>query len=441
MLFRARSLSLFLLLLALQTLVARALEPGRKVDVLQYSLDLTPYLANKTVRGDEWILLRSTAPDLRRIAFTANALTIDEASLDGTPLRHAVENGQLLFDLPQALRSGRTARLHLVYHGAPQDGIVFAPDSVYTSYDACSWMICAEDEPGDKARFALDLHRPAGTRSLASGRLVGQTRSAEGGFIDHWRLRRPYSAYLFDFAIGKFTVVDRRQPHARMLYLSSVETRPQLLQSLEKTGDMVRFLSSRAGLALPGGSYAQLIVDGDEAQEASNYSILGRENLDPRDDWAIVHELAHQWWGNLVTCATWKDFWLNEGIVVYMTAAWKEHAYGREAYQVEMDRARSNVAALRKKGWDRPLAFGGSYPDIGTRRAVQYSKGALFMEALRNQLGDRAFWAGLRLYTRANAGGTVTSIDLERAMEKASGRDLSALFAEWVFDRPAEAVR
>lgn len=430
---RARSFSFFLLLFVPLTLVGHALEPSRKVDVLAYALDLTPRFADKTIHGDEWILLRSTAPDLRQIAFTANALTIDDARLDGRSLRHSVANGLLLFDLSQRLSPGRTARLHLVYHGAPSDGIVFAPDSVYTSYAACSWMICSEDEPGDKARFALDLHRPAGMRSLATGRLVGQTRSAQGDFVDHWRLRRPYSAYLFDFAIGKFTVVARREERVRLSYLSTVQTPSQLLQSLGKTGDMAKFLSSKAGLSLPGGSYAQLIVDGDEAQEAANYSILGRENLDPSDDWAIVHELAHQWWGNLVTCATWKDFWLNEGIVVYMTAAWKEHAYGRQAYQVEMDRARSNVAALRKKGWDRPLAFGGPYPDIGTRRAVQYSKGALFMEALHGQLGDRAFWAGLRLYTRAHAGGTVTSIDLERAMEKASGRDLRAIFAEWVF--------
>ena len=118
-----------------------------------------------------------------------------------------------------------------------------------------------------------------------------------------------------------------------------------------------------------------------------------------------------------------------------MTAAWKEHQHGHDAYEAEMNVVRNRVAKIKAKGWDRPLAFSGEYPSIGVRRAVQYSKGALFMEHLRSDLGDEAFWAGLRAYTRAHAGGTVTSIDLERAMEKASGRDLSDTFAEWVFGK------
>jgi len=142
---------------------------------------------------------------------------------------------------------------------------------------------------------------------------------------------------------------------------------------------MVKFLSEKADLALPARGYAQLLVSGDEAQEASTYSIIGKDNIDPKNEWATVHELAHQWWGNLVTCATWKDFWRNEGITVYMTAAWKEHQHGHDAYEAEMDVARNRVAKIRAKGWDRPLAFDGDYPSTGVRRAVQYSKGAFFM--------------------------------------------------------------
>ncbi|HEY0115299.1 MAG TPA: M1 family aminopeptidase, partial [Allosphingosinicella sp.] len=84
-------------------------------------------------------------------------------------------------------------------------------------------------------------------------------------------------------------------------------------------------------------------------------------------------------------------------------------------------------------GWDRPLAFAGDYPNIGTRRAIQYSKGALFMDHLRTSLGEEAFWAGLRAFTRRHAGGSVTSIDLQRAMEQAARRDLAPLFRQWVF--------
>lgn len=209
---------------------------------------------------------------------------------------------------------------------------------------------------------------------------------------------------------------------------------------------MVGFLSDKAGVPLPVAEYTQLLVEGDEAQEAATYSVLGIDALpiksgDPADDWAIVHELAHQWWGNLITCATLKDFWLNEGVTTFMTAAWKEHRYGRAAYDAELDVARSRLEKARAKGFDKPLAWEGRYPTLGIRRAVQYSKGALFMDRLRATIGDAAFWSGLRRYTIAHAGGTVTSIALERAMEASSGRNLHPLFKEWVFgDGPAERL-
>jgi hypothetical protein len=95
--------------------------------------------------------------------------------------------------------------------------------------------------------------------------------------------------------------------------------------------------------------------------------------------------------------------------------------------------ARGRVARLRETGWDKPLAWDGAYPSLGARRAVQYSKGALFMDHLRRTLGEEAFWNGLRRYTVENAGGAVTSADFQRAMELASKRDLSPIFAEWVF--------
>src|SRR3546814_3863365 len=138
-----------------------------------------------------------------------------------------------------------------------------------------------------------------------------------------------------------------------------------------------------------------------------------RQPDDPSQDWAIVHELAHQWWGNLITCATLKDFWLNEGITTFMTAAWKEHRYGSAAYEAELDIARKRLDRARAEGFDKPLAWEGHYPSLGVRRAVQYSKGALFMDRLRATIGDAAFWAGLRQYTPSHAAGTVTRLDLE----------------------------
>lgn len=410
--------------------VCHATEPGQGFHVLRYKLALTPNLRTKTVTATEDIRFRSLADDLRSVVFSGNALTIDSATLDGKPVQVSTAHQTVSVALPNPVHKGKTGTLRIAYHGTPKQGVTFTPTSIVTSYAACDWMICSEDTPGDKAVFDLILHVPAGMTSIASGKQIGQSRDNNGGEIHHWRTAMSYSSYLYDFAIGNFVSTTSRQGNAKLIYMSDVATVSEMQTAFQETGAMVKFLSEKAGMELPAKSYTQLLVAGDEAQEAATYSIIGKANIDPKDDWAIIHELAHQWWGNSVTCSTWKDFWLNEAFATYMTAAWKQHQRGQAGYDQEMTVARTRYDAVKAKGLDKPLAYPGEYKG---RQVIQYSKGALFLDHLHTLLGDKVFWAGIRAYTREHAGGTVTSIDFERSMEKASGQDLSKEFAQWVF--------
>lgn len=416
--------------------------PGDGFDVTRYDLALTPDISNKTVAGREVITLRTTGARLQRLSFSGNALTIEQASLDGAPVVVSAHDGILDFDLPKPLARGRTVRLALSYHGRPARGFSGSETSLYTSYFACDWMVCPQERFGDKAAFSLTLQVPAGMETLSVGRRVTATPAPNGDEIHRWTAPRPYSAYLFGFAVGRFARAEDRVGAARLSYLSDVADAAELKWRFAETPRMVQFLSEKAGVALPVPDYSQLLVRGHDAQEAASYAVLGVDSLpktpdDPTEDWAIAHELAHQWWGNLVTCATIKDFWLNEGVATFMTAAWKEHRDGRAAYAAELATARNRLEKARGAGFDKPLAWDGRYPNLATRRAVQYSKGALFLDHLRTALGEDAFWVGLRRYTRAHAGGVVTSLDLEMAMEASSGRDLRPLFSEWVFGADA----
>jgi aminopeptidase N len=363
---------------------------------------------------------------------SANALTIDGASVGGQATTPEPRGDAVAFPLEHPLDRGRETTLRVAYHGAPARGLTFVGDSVYTTYFACDWMFCAQDRPGDKATLTLELTLPRGLTSIGSGRLA---RVARGVLERHtWREERPYSSYLFGFAAGRLAT---SRPAARTVYASAVAGPDELDQVFADTPAMVRFFEERAGVALPHQTYAQLLVEGDEAQEAAAFSVLGAETMapvleGPEADWASAHELAHQWWGNLVTCAGWDDFWLNEGITVFMTAAWKEQRWGRAAYDRELRTARDRWAVASQAGFDVPLNFAGTYPSLRVRRAIQYSKGAVFMDRLRSALGDDAFWTALRAYTRAHSGGTVTSADFRRAFERSSGRDLSAAFDGWV---------
>jgi aminopeptidase N len=411
------------------------------VDVVRYSLALRPDLNAGTVAGIEAVEF-TAANGVTQLRFSANALTVERATLDGRPIDFAATAQGVAFTLPAPSTSGRTSTLRIVYAGKPRRGLVQEPGALYASYFACDWMFCLQDAPGDKAWFDLDLHLPAGAASVGSGRRLGEVPGDDGLTVHRWRARRPYSPYLFGFAAGALRFAPRPQGASRFTYVNATGAEADLGRLFAETPAIAAFLEAKAGLPLPEQGYTQVLVQGQEAQETASFSLIGREALDrdarePAKQWIIAHEMSHQWWGNLVTCATWQDLWLNEGFATFMTAAWKQQRFGEAAYQAELDIARGRLKRAAELGFDKPLTWNGAYPSLAARRAVQYSKGALFLDRLRGEIGDAAFWAGIRTYTRRFAGRTVRSADFERVMAEASGRDLSHLFAEWVYGVPA----
>lgn len=425
--------------IALATFPATAAEPaGSGFDIVAYDVRLRPDFAGGSVHGETEIRLRVVRDGLRAIGFSDNALALDRLTVDGRPAAAERGGGRLDVVLPRPVRAGRLLTIRASYHGSPARGVVFGPRSVHTAYFACDWMICAQDAFGDKASVRLALTLPRGMASIGPGTLEGRTPTRTGGEIHVWRERRPHSAYLYAFAAGDHRTVTQRVGPVKLAFVSDAAEPAELRQLFEPTAAMLRFFEGKAGVPFPRRRYVQLLVEGGAAQEAVSHSIIGRAAIapilaTPQEDWVVAHELAHQWWGNLVTARTIDHFWLNEGIATFMVAAWKERRWGRAAYDRELELARRTVARAGAAGVDVPLSHPGPYPSLGARRAIQYSKGALFMDRLRRELGDEAFWAGLRLFTQMHAGGVADSRDAQIAFEKSSERDLRAVFDEWVF--------
>jgi len=421
-------------LLSLGALGAAPAPETLPIEVTAYEVSVTPDFQAHAITGEEHIRFRAGAGGARVLRFSPNALVIDSATLDGWPLVVGHAADALRFALPRALEPGREVSLTIRYHGVPARGLKFGKNAVWTEYFTCDWMVCDLDRPGEKAPITLHLNVPDGMTSLATGARVSQKKAPGGAKLVTWREERPYSAYLYGFAIGRF---EQARLKGGLSALSAVADAQRLKALFAETPAMVDFFEAHAGVTLPRGRYAQLLVEGEAAQEASSFSVLGLEGMkaqeaEPHEDWLAAHELAHQWWGNLVTCRAWNDLWLDEGLTVFMTAAWKEHRWGRAGYDHEMELAKKRWDGLKKEaGRDYPLAWDGAYPSLKARRAIEYSKGALFFDALRRELGDDAFWAGIKGYTQANGGKAVTGQDLKTAMEKAGGRSLSAAFREW----------
>jgi aminopeptidase N len=286
----------------------------------------------------------------------------------------------------------------------------------------------------------LRLTLPAGLGSVAPGRRLEQKTLADGRVQHVWRQDRPHSTYLFGFAAGRFQKASQ-QVGGVTLHVASPGLAPADLERiLDGTAGMLEFFERKAGLPFPGESYTQVLMVDAPPQEVSSFTLLseayGRSVLDdPREDYLIAHELAHQWWGNLITCQSWSEFWLNEGMATFLTAAYKEHFWGRDEYEREMGIARLRYARALAEGKRRPLVFNGWSVPSDMSGPLTYSRGALVLHLLRRHLGERAFWEGLRTYTRAGSGfdGTVSTDALRVAMEQASGKELGWFFSQWAY--------
>jgi aminopeptidase N len=398
--------------------------------VRSFDVDVHIDRAAKTIHGIERIELSSSDDPLR---LPLKGQIVSAVSCGDRPAAFTTEAS--ILEVEACAAGSITIR----YTAHEPKGITFAPSIAYTTFDTCSWMVCDED-PSHRAPVSLTLHAPPDEWTLASGTLQS-VRGEAGGRTFRWQDARSRSAYLYGFAVGPLRSASVVEGDATLIAMSTDVSESELVGVLRHSEGMVRFFETAAGRPLPDGRYTQLIVKGSAAQEKSTFSIIGTEELaalatDPSEDWVIAHELAHQFWGNSVTPRSWSEMWLSEGVVTFMTAAWKEHRWGRAAFDREMSLAERRVKVAIDAGYDKPLAWPGDYPSLRIRRAIAYSRGALFMNLLRQQLGEDVFWHALRRYTTTFAEQTVTSGDFQRAFERSSSRNLTLLFRQWVFEGP-----
>lgn len=404
-------------------------------DVLHYSATLEPDIANKSVKGSVLIRVLATS-DV--VEFDCGDLVIDSVTENGKPLRFSVNEHKLRVSLAGGQREGIfKTNLQIQYHGTPRRGIRFFPDrqQVYTIFSTSQWLVC-NDDPADKATFTLKLVVPSGLTPVGNGELVS-THQQNGKRIYEWRQRSPIPTYVFGFAAGPFKVVKEKHNGVTLQYLATNYSEPEVHRIFRATPDMLDFFEARAGVKYADKTYTQVLAAGGVEQEMSSFTGLresyGKDLLaNEQDLWLAAHEFAHQWWGNMVTCRDWNHFWLNEGVATFMAAAYLEHRFGRAVYLREIETYRANYEKVRAAGKDKPLVFPDWLHPTAEDRTLVYDKGAYVLHLLREEMGERAFWRGLQIFTQRHFGKSVVTSDFIAAMEEANGKSLHEFFAKWV---------
>jgi aminopeptidase N len=431
--------SVVLFALASRANAADSASSDRGFDVLHYTATVEPNIAAMTVAGRASIRLRLLA-NVDTIEFDRGELTIDAVHEGPTTLRFEPLPRRVRVRLPRPVARGQIRTIDVAYRGTPTFGLQFVPErsQVYTIFSTSQWLVCI-DAPDERATLDLRVALPPDLRAAGSGRLVASERRADGLVVHEWHQDRPMPSYTFGFAAGKFDEVTVRNNRIGYRYLGAAFASTRELERVfTDTPDMVRFFGGRAGVPYPHVTYAQVLVANSAGQELAGFALLseayGRNLRDnPESINLSAHEVAHQWWGNLVTCRDWRHFWLNEGFATFMAAAYDEHRFGRAAYDRDIEAARVRYEQVRQKTGDRPLVFPSWDRPTADDRTIVYQKGAYVLHLLREMLGDQRFWKGIRDYTRRYWGQSVTTPDFQHAMEASTGKDLSDFFATWVY--------
>ena len=413
-----------LVLILLASVIVRA-------DVLHYAVTLEPDISAKSVKGSVLIRVSTTAT---AVEFDCGALTIDKVSEGKAPLQFSVSNRKLHV----SLRPG-TREIQVDFHGTPKYGIRFFPDrqQVYTVFSTSQWMVCIDD-PADKATVTFKLILPAQLAAVANGDLVSQRELTGNKRVFEWRQSSPIPTYVIGFAVGPFHVVKEKRRNVELQYFATNYTAIEVRRIFHDTPDMLEFFEDHAGVKYADKTYTQVLAAGGVEQEMSSFTALkeayGKAVLDnEQDEWLAAHEFAHQWWGNMVTCRDWNHFWLNEGIATFMAAAYLEHRFGRAAYTREIDSYRANYEKVRDAGKDKSLVFPDWNRPTREDRTLVYDKGAYVLHLLREEMGERAFWNGIKIFTRRHFGKSVITSDFVSAMEEAHGKSLKPFFTKWIY--------
>jgi aminopeptidase N len=427
--------------------------PDRVVDIEHLALRLALDVEARAVRGEVELTFAVIAPGTHWIELDAVELSVERVALGDAALEFRHDGRRLRVRLPAPQPSGARHRLTIGYAGTPRRGLYFiAPDAGYPDKgvqvwsqgqdeDSRYWFPCF-DAPHEKATTEVRVTVPAHLFAVSNGVLVEDERRGELRTL-HWRLDVPHSCYLVTLAVGDFVAIERRWRDVPVVYYVERGKEAAAERTLARTPRMLEHFSARFGVDYPYPRYAQVFVSdfifgGMENTSATTLTdtilIDERAALDFDIDALVAHELAHQWFGDLVTCRDWGEGWLNEGFATYSEYLWREHYEGRDAADLEAadwaeayfgEDASRYRRTLATKHYDEPI-------DIFDHHL--YEKGGRVLHMLRHLLGDDAFFLAVRHYLEKHRHGAVESRDLARAIEEATGRGVDWFFSQWVID-------
>ena len=415
-------------------------------DVQHYDLDITIDFDRMELAAAVTLDIKAELDGLARFSLDFAGPPVEMVLINGQPAPWQQQGPKLWIALPAPARAGSTFTATVHYAGTPRT--FPSPYMPFLSLGALgsqqerelftfnepdgarAWFPC-NDHPRDKATYTFTLTVPGDLSAVANGEPEPPIDNGDGTRTFVWRMNYPMATYLAVIAVGDYRVVEETGPgdiHLRHYYFAN-QSEAAVRQTFAVTGDAIAFYEQVFG-PYPFDGYGHVLTrQGDVGMETQTMTIMPMMLGDggPGAVRIIVHELAHQWFGNLVSPYSWADIWLNEGFATYAEILWSEFTGGQEAMADNL-------------GFNEFDVFiGGEFAPVGAPAVTDlfgtnsYKKGGWVVHMLRREIGDEAFLATLRAYLERFGGGNATTRDLWDVAEAVSGQDLDAFFEQWVY--------
>lgn len=431
--------------------------PGRKyardraVNIKHLALDVTPDFTRRSVTGQVTIHFSPVAEKLTRLELDAVNLTIQTVSAEGAKVKgHSTSKDKLLVDFAEPIPATGEATLTVSYTCQPEHGIYFrTPEMGYPQGDMQLWTqgeaelhrywFPCYDYPNDRFTSEIVCHAPEGMEVVSNGKLVSRDRDKDGPLIRwHWKQEQPHVNYLIALAAGHFYRLDAQAGRVPLALLVPPSEKDQAVPAFRDTQKIMVFFEEETGTPYPWDKYYQVYCHDFLAggMENTSCSFMAGTALFPEAVGHLdtlhrldAHELAHQWFGDLLTCRDWAHLWLNEGFASYYTVLYEEQKNGREGMLLSLQgEARSVIGANDPK----PVVWRDYEHPMQQFDSRAYPKGAWILHMIRCRLGAELYRLGVQHYIRYHRDTNVVTDDLQQAFEAVSGRSFDQFFDQWV---------
>ena len=424
----------------LRTILLESIE--HNFDVLHYAFDWSIDMISESIQGKAVIKSKSTVNGLNQIVLhLSTAMTVTQITQDQTALAFTHADDLLTIFLAQPPGTNQEFEIEIFYSGIPQDGLNFSThngQSIFWSLDepseAREWFP-SFDHPSDKATAEITITVPQNIVVASNGTLTNSQVNPDGTTTYNWKEEAPIATYLISVAGTNYsTFSDTYTSGARsmdVLYYVYPENLTNAQTDFSVIVSMITFYSQLFGeYPFLEEKYGMAAIPGGTAMEHQTITSYPSRAItgDHQYDWLIAHELAHQWWGDLVTLADWDDIWLNEGFATYSDALWFESLSGPLGLQTRMQIFKDIY--FQHEGPEHPVY---NPPSGHLFCEIVYEKAAWVLHMLRYVVGDTNFWAMLKKYAMDFAYANAATPDFIYVCEQVYGADLDWFFDQWIY--------